>query len=315
VGLLVFGVIEILIGVFSALLVPLMVLSMVATRALGGPGASPQLRSVVPNVVILCVVAVSLVWLGIGSIRARRWARRLMLVLSWLWLITGVAATVVSMWMLPAVWSQLVAMSDLPPQSLLYIQLTTWLALCFLNVGLPAAFLLFYRSPHVAATCRALDPGPSWVDDCPSHILSLALIYAGGAVSVFVTPAYNFALPLFGVVLNGATGAVAWAVILGLLTGLAWGTCRRDIRAWWVGLAAAVFGTCATTVNVAMVPFAVTLERMELPPTERALMEGLGLLGPTGLALLSLVVWGTFLAYLLYVKRFFVQSAGPDPAR
>jgi len=305
VGLAIFGVIEILIGLVCALLIPLIVVAAVATRQLGGPGASPDLRSTVPSLVVYAVIAVAFVWLGVGSILARRWARALMLVLSWLWLVTGVVAMMSSWWLLPAVWAQVGGMTGLPGGALLLVRLTTALLLGFIYVALPAAFVLFYRSPDVAATCRARDPNPSWVDDCPPHLVSLVLVYALGAVSVLTVPAYGFVLPVFGVVLDGAAGAAGWAIILALLIGLAWATARRDLRAWRVGMAGTGVAFLATTVTVAAVPVRVLVERMRLPPEQTALLEAIGLPGPAVMVLLSVLAWGTFAGYLAWTRRFF----------
>jgi hypothetical protein len=309
-GLVLFGVVQIIIGVFCALLIPLVVVSVAATRALGGPGASPELSGVLPSLILYAVLAAVFIVLGIGSIRARRWARALLLVLSWLWLVTGVVSMLVTWWLLPAMWSQLGGAAGLPGEGLAVVMIVTSIILGVIYVLLPAAFVLFYRSPHVAATCRARDPGPSWVDDCPPHILSLMLIFGLGAVSVLTTPAYGFALPVFGIVLSGVAGAFGWTLILILLLYLVWGSFRRDLRAWWIAVAASLAAACANTVTVVVVPLDELLARMNLPADQRGLIEGVGVLSPTLLAILSLACWLSFVAYLLYVRRFF----GPGPS-
>jgi hypothetical protein len=203
-------------------------------------------------------------------------------------------------------------MAGLPHEGLALVMLTTTVFLGFIYVVLPGAFVLFYRSRHVAATCRARDPGPSWIDECPPHILSLVLIFGLGAVSVLMTPAYGYALPVFSVVLTGLAGAVGWALILILLLYLVWGSCRRDPKALWIALVATVLAACANTVTVAVVPISELLAAMRLPADQRALIEQLGILSPGVLVVLSLVCWGSFLAYLLYVRRFFTQGPNRD---
>jgi hypothetical protein len=193
------------------------------------------------------------------------------------------------------------------------VMIVTTLVLGIIYVVLPAAFILFYRSPHVAATCRVRDPGTSWVDDCPPHILSLMLIFGLGAVSVLMTPAYGFALPVFGVVLSGAAGALGWVLIFFLLLYLVWGSARRDLRAWWVAVAASLAAACANTVTVIVVPLDELVARMKLPADQRALVEGLGILSPTLLAILSLACWLSFVAYLVYVRRFFETGPSSPP--
>ncbi len=304
-GLVLFGVVEILIGLSCALLIPLTLVVAAATRALGGPGASPDVRSMVPGLVMYGGMAIAFVWLGVGSIRCRRWARELILVASWLWLVTGVVAMLVSWWLLPSMLGGLAAASDLPGEGLAAVMVATTVLLGLVYVALPGAFVLFYRSPHVAATCRMRDPGPSWVDDCPPHILSLTLLFGLGALSALLTPAYDFLLPVFGVVLTGAAGAVGWALVLALLVVLTWGTVRRDPRAWWLALAASLVGAVATTVSAAEVPFADLLARLDLPADQTALIEQMWSPGPLALVVGSLLTWVSFIAYLAYVRRFF----------
>jgi hypothetical protein len=172
---------------------------------------------------------------------------------------------------------------------------------------MPAAFVLFYRSHHVVATCRMRDPGPSRIADAPSHILSLVLIYVLGAVSVLTMPAYDFVMPVFGTVLSGLAGAMGWVFVLVLLGYLVWATLDRDPRAWWVAVAATVVAMMATTVSALAIPIDMVLEMMDLPADQVAIVRAMGLPGPMGLVLLSVIAWASFLGYLWYTRRFFAD--------
>jgi hypothetical protein len=92
-GLMIFGVISILIGVFCALLVPLMFLSEALSESVAGAGVNS--RSAWSASALYGILAVVFVWLGIGSIRARRWARELLLSVSWIWLLTGICSLII----------------------------------------------------------------------------------------------------------------------------------------------------------------------------------------------------------------------------
>jgi hypothetical protein len=304
-GLVVFGILEILIGGLLAALMPLTVAAMVLIGRVEGRDTSGELWGVLPGLVTYAVIGLAFVIIGIGSIRARRWARALILVLSWLWLVSGVVAIVVTPWFLRALWSQLGAAGGLQREVTIIPQVTTILFLGFVCVALPAAFVAFYRSPHVAATCRARDPGPSWVDDCPPHILSLALLFALAALSVLASPGFGFALPVFGTVLSGWAGAVGWALILALLVYLVRGTFRRDPVAWWVAMVGTVAAAVATTASVILIPIEKLLDELRLPPEQRALIDQMTPPGLQMLVVLSLVTWGSLLAYLVFVRRYF----------
>src|ERR1035438_9907333 len=56
-------------------------------------GTPPNFSVLLPAVSIYGCMAVALIWLGIGSIKARRWARALLLIFSWSWLVMGVFMT------------------------------------------------------------------------------------------------------------------------------------------------------------------------------------------------------------------------------
>src|ERR1041385_3416930 len=90
VGLVIFGIVEMLLGCLAVLLIGFMVLGQVMLAK--NTGEPPQLRLILPSVAIYGAMAILLMTLGIGSIRARRWARALSLVLSGLWLVVGVFA-------------------------------------------------------------------------------------------------------------------------------------------------------------------------------------------------------------------------------
>src|SRR5882757_285048 len=88
-GLVIFGILTLLLGCLAGLFVPLMLFGqMMAAKA---PNAPPvNHATMLPGVAVYVLLAVALIWLGIGSIKARRWARALLLIFSWSWLIMGV---------------------------------------------------------------------------------------------------------------------------------------------------------------------------------------------------------------------------------
>jgi len=298
-GLVIFGVIEILIGVFCALLVPLIL-------AAGSLMGTADLRSTVPSMVLYTVVAVVFIWLGVGSVRARRWACELMLSLSWIWLVTGICSMVAGAVLVPAMVRGMSAGSDLPPNFVFVVSLVVFGVIGVLYVLLPGAFVLFYRSPQVAATCRIRDPQPQWTDDLPRRLLTLVIVWALAAVSVLVMPAYGFVVPFFGVVLSGASGAAVWAAILAGCVALAWGSARRAPWAWWGGVVAIVLATLSSVITAVRVDPAEFVLAMGLPEEQMVLLSGIAMPGRWVMALIWVVVWGTFLGYLMTVSRFFL---------
>ena len=302
-GLVIFGVIEILIGVLCVLLVPLI---LVATSLAG----TADMRTTMPSMVLYTVVAVVFIWLGVGSIRARRWACELTLSLSWIWLVTGICSMVVAAWLVPALLRGMAATSDLPMNFVFIVNLVVFVIIGFLYVLLPGAFVLFYRSPHVAATCRERDRRPQWTDDLPRRLLTLVIVWALAAVSVLMMPAYGFVVPFFGVVLSGASGATVWAAILVVCVVLTWGSARRAPWAWWGGVVAIVLATLSSVITALCVDPAAFILAMDLPEQQTALLSEIAMPERWVMALVWVVMWGTFLVYLMTVRRsFFVDDS------
>ena len=271
-GLVIFGVIEILIGVFCALLVPLILVA-------GSLTGTTDLRSTVPSMVLYTVVAAVFIWLGVGSIRARRWACELTLSLSWIWLVTGICSMVAGAWLVPAMLRGMSAISDLPPNFVFIMGLVVFGVIGFLYVILPGAFVLFYRSAHVIATCRARDRRPQWTDDLPRRLLTLVIVWAMAAVSVLMMPAYGFVVPFFGVMLKGASGAAVWAAILAVCVVLAWGSARRAQWAWWGGVVAIILTTLSSVITAMRVDPADFILAMGLPEEQMVLLSGIAMPG------------------------------------
>ncbi len=312
-GLVICGIAEILLGGFLALLIPLSLVAVAVTPA--SQGAGTHLRSTVPAVVLYLVLAGVFVVLGVGSIRARRWACDLMLSLSWVWLLTGLCSLVLAGVLLPTLLAPMMSSAGLPSGLALVMTVMVVGVLLFLYVVLPGAFVLFYRSPHVAATCRARDSRPQWTDGCPPRILSLAVIWALAAVSVFVMPAYRFVMPFFGTLVVGASGAALWAAVLFACAAFAWGTCRRQPWAWWGGLAltlVAAASSISTSARVGLVDF---YRALDLPPDQLAMLSSLPVPGPLAVIVLWAFVWGSFVVYLVSVRKHFRVTAAHGSSR
>ena len=246
-GLLVAGVIEILIGGVLALMVPLSLLAWWVSGAQASGLAS--LRSVLPMMVTYAIFAGVMVWLGIGTIRARRWARTLMLALSRIWLVTGLVSLAITCFTLPGLVRTYGADAGLPSGTLAVVMIIALVFAAPVYVLLPGGFLLFFRSPDVAATCRASGPRRQFTDDLPPQIVMLATLWVLLAVSVVIMPAYNWAFPFFGRLLSGAAGVAPWVVVFVGCFVLAVGSLRRRAWAWWGAIAATIAAAVSTVVT------------------------------------------------------------------
>ncbi len=302
-GLVIFGAAEILIGIACASLIPLTIAAATLSPII-------DLRVVLPSLALYGLIAVGLVTLGVGSIRARRWAVALTLSLSWVWLITGVGTVALSLWLLPGVWSSLGAASGLDAGASQVVAIAIALFLGVIYVVLPGAFILFYRSPNVIATCHSRDPRPDWTDRCPQRLLALAVAYALGGLSIVAVPAYGFVFPFFGRVLSGSAGAVCWVIALFLSGALAWGTSRREPWAWWTAMAAAGIGGISSAVTFAVIDPGDLFRIEGLLADQRTLLEAVWPTSPWIHIAAQVLIWGSLMAYLFAVKPLFDPPLG-----
>ena len=302
-GLVIFGAVEILIGLLCAALIPLTLLAV---------AVSPMMDAgvVLPSLALYAAMAAIFFALGVGSIRARRWAQTLTLSLSWVWLITGVSTIVLSWWLLPGMWRELSASSGLDAGDAHFVVLGINLFLSFIYVLVPGAFVLFYRSPNVIATCRSRDPSPGWTGRCPQRLLALAVAYALGGLSIIAVPAYGFVFPFFGSVFSGLAGAAFWAGVLVLTGALAWGTCRRRPWAWWTAMVAGLTAGLSSALTFAVIDPNELFEIKGLLSEQRPLLESLWPASPWIHVTVQFVIWGSFVAYLMVVKTLFDPPLG-----
>lgn len=298
-GLLLFGSLEILIGTATAVLIPL---GLAIVKMMGLP-ADP--RSTIPVAALYFIAAIVFIVLGIASIRARRWAREVWLSLSWIWLLTGICSLVVSCFMLPILLRDIGGDAGLAGEDVVLITVITLAALAVLYVVLPAAMVLFYRSPHVAATCRARDPRPQWTDNLPQRLLTLTLLWLLFAASVVVMPAYSWVLPVFGLIWTGGAGALGWLISTAVFVALAWGTSQKRFWAWQGAMALTVIAAGSTVVTFARVDMADVVALMNLPTDQAAAAELISGFGRPAVVLFWLALWGSFAVYLQSIKQAF----------
>jgi len=308
VGLIVCGSVQVLIGGLCALMAPLMLLVTLIPQP-GGTPASLQLMA--PAVGFYGMVAVFFIWIGIGSILARRWARAVMLVCSWMWLIVGAMSMVNLLWMMPHMFDQMPPGQQMPWGMILVTQIVTGGFAGCTYILLPLAFVLFYRSEHVWATCRYRDPKERWTDGCPLPVLALVIMFAFGAFSLVLMPFYNYAMPWFGVFLDGASGAIVLSGVALLEIYLVWGLYHRRVAAWWTAVLFVAVGSLSGFLTMAQTDLMELYERMGFPA------EQLDMIKQTGMVEKMSSMWWVgipfavaFLGYLVYVKRYFGSPQG-----
>jgi len=312
-GLIAFGVIQIIFGGFCALSIPLMIFGMLASTALGKSSAAPiSVRMMVPSVLFYVVLAVWFIWMGIGSIKAKRWARALILVSSSLWLICGIGGLIFMLLFLPGMYDQMAKNPQMPPAAVSIMKFTMIGFMTVFYVVIPAVFVLFYKSKNVKATCEFRDPQVRWTDKCPLPVLAVSFIFGLWAASMLFTGCYKWTIPFFGFILSGLTGAAVVLIVMFISAYLAWGTYRLDIKAWWCSLFWIIAWALSTGITFSRVSIWDLYEKMNFPKEQMDMMRQYGMPQTSTMAVL-VGLWSLgLLAYLLYIRRYFVSPPGQE---
>jgi hypothetical protein len=308
-GLILFGILQIAIGAIFALMLPFVALMTVLSSEFSPMMGSSNLRMMIPTLSFYIVIAVTFVSLGTGSCHCKRWARTLSLLVGWIWLLTGVVSLVAWLFIAPPLFGSLTVGADEQLDRTMSVVLaisTTMLA--FIYVVLPGAFVLFYRSARVKATCERRDPHPSWTEKVPEPVLMLSLGHAALAYFLLWLAAYNWAIPFFGVILTGISGAV---VVLATVVLSAWLTRAIYLQqtwSWWAALGLAVVMTVAAVVTLLRVDVFELYEAMDYPAEQIEMLRELGI-GGHWLGVWPLLIFAAvYVGYLLYARRHFTAA-------
>jgi len=309
-GLKVFGVLEILCGAFAALMVPLVIIGQIMASRMT-EDAMP-LRQMANGVFFYVVIAVTFVWVGIGSIQARRWARALSLIIAWSWLVIGVVTLGFMIAFLPSILKASQQQGTAMPEEVqMAVKLVVLVVLGVIFVLVPGIFASFYQSRHVKATCEANDPVARWTDSCPLPLLALCLWLGFGAITALLMPvSTNGVLPVFGQFISGPVGWVVCVMLAGMLGYSAWAMYRIQKTGWWIAFAIMCLGSVSGFVTLSRIDILEMYRLMGYGERQIEMMKSYSFMQGHGMANLSLVSAVVMLAYVLFVRRYFRQQGG-----
>jgi hypothetical protein len=310
--LMLVGIFQFLLGCLSGLMAGLMVaVYLLGPMAKAPPDQAMNRQPMIPATVFYLTLAVAFIWLGIGLIRARRWAWTLTVVLSWVWLIVGVVSFVmVVIFMGPKTWPAIAEQGKMPPEAIMTMRIIGSTVMACIYILLPGVFLLLCHHESVRATCQRRDLKTRWTDRCPMPVLALSIMLALSVVSMSELVPYGCVMPLFGVFISGGAGAVVILLMALVLAYLAWGTYRLQMAAWWGTLLLWVAGILNSVVTFSRTDLMEMYEKMGIPADQLEMMRKTGLVE-------SMSHWGPWmdlggiacLGYLLFVRRYFVRSS------
>jgi hypothetical protein len=308
-GLVVFGVLEIAFGLVCVLLLLFMLMS----QALAGrnPNAPHGPHVMFAAMSIYGTAAVAFIWLGIGSIMARRWARAILLCFSAVGLVVGIFACASMVYVIPHMFDVIAQQGRTPlqPAAMLMAKIFAGVFIFFVYFVIPGAMFLFYRSPHVKRTCEVRDPVERWTDRCPVPALALSLFMGACGVMFLGVLIRHHVIPLFGSYVSGGAGILLCILMGGLMLYLAYGIYRLQIQAWWITVALQVFYSASNLVTTLVGNHEEMFQKMGIDQRSAAMSSALmSSPGFKWMTILSFIPW---LVWLLCIRRYFDKPQLP----
>ncbi len=308
IGLMVFGILLILLGALVAFAIPFMLLGQLMASRMPDAPVTPM-QFIWPAILMYLGVATVFIWLGIGSIKCRRWARALLLVIGWMWLIMGIVGVISVGVIMPQVFSHMPAPAGAPPLPPAAITVITLIMLAFCSVIyilIPGALVFFYRSPHVKATCELRDPVSRWTDACPLPVLAISLLLGCGAAFMpLMILFYHSIVPCFGAYISGLPGAVVVLVTTLVYAWAARATYKLQMAGWWVALLGFALWVLSAAITMARIGLLPMYEHMGFPKEQLDLLKQMEFLNSPLLWILMVAAWVPFLGYIIYTKKYF----------
>jgi hypothetical protein len=305
-GLVVFGILQIILGGFCVLAVPFMVMGMIVSTALPDSSAPPiNTAMLIPGILFYVLAAAWFIWMGIGSVKARRWARALILVSSWLWLICGIGGFIFMLLLMPQMFERMGQSGQMPPAAATVMKYVMMGFMTVFYVIIPAVLVLFYGSKNVKATCEFRDSQVRWTDKCPLPVLAASLLFGVWAVSMLFCGGYGWTVPFFGFIATGIKGAAIALVGMLLFGYTAWGLYKLSIKAWWCAVLLTILWSLSTAITFSRVSLLDFYQKMNFPQQQLEIMKQCGMPDTSTMVLFFGLWFVGFLAYLLYTKKYF----------
>lgn len=287
-GFILFGSLQILIGLACAMFTLYIASgSEIAVRQSPGGGAA-----VASGLIVYGVATAYFVSVGVGSMRRRRWARALSVVVSAMWLAGGAVGTMLILVMLPTIERRL------PNFSGVFVLGGAIVA----GILVPLAIFLFYRQPSTRAQCEAADES-RWTDRVPLPILAVIIVLAFGSLALLANLS-NPVIEMFGSSVSGAPAAVT-LLALGILSAwLAVQFYRLKESAWWTLVLLQVIGCIAATISLVR------------GGSGKAAADDIADVSRSPFFVAIVIAsWLGYFAYLLYIRRYFALQTEPRTRR
>ena len=318
-ALTIFGIFQIILGLLAALMIPLAALGAFMSRLV--PGGATRPGQLVVAFASYASLAALFLTLGIGTVRMKRWAYALTLVISWYWMIIGALSTVLLTAALPVTMRSALEQAQRSAGGAPSNELSTGIMAVFVTVIIvvaafflvlvPIAFVIFYSRKDVAETCRRRDPVERWTDRAPLPVLGASVVYFAGALYMLLVGITTPLFPFFGRYLTGVAGTAGFLVLVILDIYLAFALLRLRLTGWWIAVLTAPVRMLSMILTYTKADLMQAYSKVGMSDAQVAMLNANPMFRSHVIlwwSLLSLVI---FFGYLLWLKRYFKTPAAP----
>lgn len=310
VGLVVAGTLEIVLGILCFTLAMLLLI-VVSTTGLGGMKGS-QFWMAMGGMFYLTAWFIVM---GLGSLKAKRWARALVLVGAWVTVFFGTLALALVLYILPEVHALMTASGFIAPMVAMGILYFVIFVLFVLQVLFPVLAIIFYNLQGVQATCERINPEPCWTDRVPLPLLAMGFISAMGCLSIVAGVTTNYVVFVYGKVVSGGYGFLVTLCISAGFGYVGWGAFRRKMHAWWGAYALVLITSSSMMLTFSGLEVETLFAQMGYTAGQ---IERLGHFKAFNPAMLTFIscIWGIMACiYLVWVRDCFKPEKYMDEVK
>jgi hypothetical protein len=244
-GLISFGIIFIIIGLFLLLGALALPLALVVS-----PQQSVKWQALLPLELIYLFAAGVCIFAGIENIRARKWVRPVGIVCGGIGLLAGIIGTIA----VAVQWNQMIT-ATLQSGGINTAAANVGMAIgmgvaALFYIVLPALVFWFYRRPDVLHTVRYFDRSPSWTDGKPLSLIAAIIVELAMAMSMPVMLMYGV-FPLFTLLIHGAAASVLYLALSAAHLLAAFLLLKRRDEGIWLALGLPIFQMVSTATALA----------------------------------------------------------------
>lgn len=301
VGLVAFGIADIVMGLFCFSLAMLVIIMASST--------SQTDLSFVAYATAVGFLFGTTGWyivLGLGSLRARRWACALLVAGGWVTVFFGAIGLALLFYVLPELYDALSRAMPTSPNAVMYLVTSVVVVLVFLQVIFPLMLISFYGLASVRRICEERNPTPCWTDNYALPLLVMVFISVLGCLAVLGGALTNYTVFFYGRLLFGISGFAVVAVLSVASGYIGWGALHRQMKAWWIAYALVLLTAASMMLTSATLDMDHLFTCMGYSAGQIELQNEFLSLSPAVLTVTS-ILWGLMASvYLLWVRECFV---------